>query len=354
MKANNKNRFTTIGSVGGLAFLCAVSLNADAEAQSTALKHATEPATVPSTAFAPSSINSTANASSDSSPKETTETSVQYIHTLGQQSVQEASHAYYQDLLALVLKNTEAEFGKAEIRELPPPSQGDMHYLLMKGDFIDLHRFGTDLKVEQDLLPIRVPLLAGGLGWRGLMIRKSDAVAFSQLNNISQLKNLTACQGHLWPDATILEHAGLKVLRVDGYDQMLQMLSKKRCDYFPRSIFEGPSEVRQFSKHYPDLYFETDVLLKYPYAMYFFVKKDNLPLAARLERGLSELALSGKLQQFMQQHSVTRHVFPLSQYSDSLVFNLVNPILPEKTPVDQPEYWLQLPSTTRVVTVKPK
>jgi len=279
---------------------------------------------------------------------------VQYIDTLGQQSVQEASHAYYQDLLALVLKNTEAEFGKAEIRELQPPAQGDMHYLLMKGDYIDLHRFGTDLKVEQDLLPIRVPLLAGGLGWRGLMIRKADAMAFSQLDSLSQLKNLTACQGYTWPDSTILEYAGLKVLRVDGYDQMLQMLSKKRCDYFPRSIFEGPSEVRQFSKHYPDLYFDTGILLKYPYAMYFFVNKNNQALATRLERGLSELALSGKLQQLMQQHPVTRHVFPLSQFNDSLVFNLVNPILPEKTPVSQPAYWLQLPAATKVISVKPK
>jgi hypothetical protein len=278
---------------------------------------------------------------------------VQYIHTLGPQSVQEASHAYYQDLLALVLKNTEAEFGKAAILELPPPAQGDMHYLLMKGDVIDLHRFGTDLKAEQDLLPIRVPLLAGGLGWRGLMIRKADAAAFSQLDSLSQLKNLTACQGHTWPDSTILEHAGLNVLRVDGYDQMLQMLSKKRCDYFPRSIFEGPAEVRQFSRHYPDLYFDTDILLKYPYAMYFFVKKDNVALATRLERGLSELALSGKLQQFMQQHPVTRHVFPLSQFNDSLVFNLVNPVLPEKTPVTQPAYWLQLPAAARVISVKP-
>ena len=280
--------------------------------------------------------------------------SVQIIHTLGQQSTQEASHTYYQDLLALVLKNTEVEFGKAEIRELQPPTQGDMHFLLMKGNFIDLHRFGTDMKTEQNLLPIRIPLLAGGLGWRGFMIRKADAAAFSQLDSLSQLKNLTACQGHLWPDATILEHAGLKVLRVDGYDQMLQMLSKKRCDYFPRSIFEGPAEVRQFSKHYPDLYFETDVLLKYPYAMYFFVKKDNVALAERLERGLSELALTGKLQQFMQQHPVTRHVFPLSKYDDSLVFHLVNPILPEKTPVEQTAYWLQLPSAARVIQVKSK
>ena len=275
----------------------------------------------------------------------------QIIRTLGQQSVQEASHAYYQDLLTLVLQQTEAEFGKASVQELPPPLQGDMHILLMKGDFIDLHRFGTDVQVEKDLRPIRVPLLGGGLGWRGLLIRKADQLAFSQLDSLSQLKNLTACQGLNWPDSTILEHAGLKVLRVDGYDQMLQMLSKKRCDYFPRSIFEGPAEVQQFSGKYPEIIFETGILLKYPYAMYFFVKKDNVALAARLEQGLMALAMSGRLQQFMQQHPVSRHVFPLSQYRDSLVFHLVNPVLPAETPVDKTQLWLQLPADTRVIPV---
>lgn len=274
------------------------------------------------------------------------------IRTLGQQSIQEASHAYYQDLLQLVLKQTEAEFGPAKVQELMPPRHGDMFYMLQKGDFIDLHRFGTDLELEKKLLPIRVPLLGGGLGWRGMMIRKIDHAAFLQLDNFSQLKHLTACQGMNWPDSTIMEQAGLKVLRIDGYDQMLQMLSKKRCDYFPRSVFEGPSEVAKFARDYPDLMFSTDILLKYPYAMYFFVKQNNELLAKRLQKGLTALAITGQLQAFMQKHPVSRHVFPLSQFENSLVFELQNPVLPPATPLSISEFWLQLPPSTRVERIK--
>lgn len=274
------------------------------------------------------------------------------IRTLGQQSIQEASHAYYQDLLLLALKQTETEFGPARVQELMPPRHGNMFYMLHKGDFIDLHRFGTDLQLEKELLPIRVPLLGGGLGWRGMIIRKNDHAGFMQLSSFSELKQLTACQGRTWPDSTIMEQAGLKVLRIDGYDQMLLMLSKKRCDYFPRSVFEGPSEVARFAKEYPDLMFSTDVLLKYPYAMYFFVKKNNEVLANRLHKGLTALAISGQLQAFMQQHPVSRHVFPLSQFSQSLVFELPNPVLPPATPLTISEFWLQLPPSARVEKIK--
>lgn len=274
------------------------------------------------------------------------------IRTLGQQSIQEASHAYYQDLLQLVLKHTEAEFGPAKVQELIPPRHGDMFFMLQKGDFIDLHRFGTDLELEKNLLPIRVPLLGGGLGWRGMIIRKTDKAAFLQLDSFSQLKNLTACQGENWPDSTIMEQAGLKVLRIDGYDQMLQMLSKKRCDYFPRSVFEGPAEVAKFARDYPDLTFSTDILLKYPYAMYFFVKQNNELIATRLQKGLTALAMTGQLQAFMQKHPVSRHVFPLSQFEHSLVFELQNPVLPPATPLSISEFWLQLPPSTRVERIK--
>lgn len=274
------------------------------------------------------------------------------IRALGQQSIQEASHAYYQDLLQLVLKQTEAEFGPARVSELMPPRHGDMYFMLQKGDFIDLHRFGTDLELEKNLLPIRVPLLGGGLGWRGLMIRKIDHAAFLQLKSFSQLQQLTACQGHTWPDSTVMEQAGLKVLRIDGYDQMLQMLSKKRCDYFPRSVFEGPSEVAKFARDYPDLMFSTDILLKYPYAMYFFVKQNNELLAKRLQKGLTALAMTGQLQSFMQKHPVSSHVFPLSQFEHSLVFELPNAVLPPATPLTISEFWLQLPESTRVQSIK--
>ncbi len=273
----------------------------------------------------------------------------QHIRVLGLQSPGEASVSYYHDLLQLVLNRTKAEYGAARIESLKPPPLGDYRYLLMKQNFIDVHHFGTSPELERDLLPVRVPLLAGGLGWRGFIIRKTDRQAFRQIRHLSELKRLTACQGELWPDSDILRAAGLKVMTAERHDQMLELLRRERCDYFPRSIFEGPVEQKAFAAAYPDLEYNTSLLLHYPFAMYFFVNKDNKVLAERLFKGLDKLARSGELQEFLQAHPIAHQVFPLSQFSQSVVFQLDNPLLPAETPLQQPEYWLKVPVAEAVI-----
>lgn len=278
---------------------------------------------------------------------------VQSIRILGLQSTAEASVVYYRDLLQLVLNNTEAEYGPARLELIPPPALGDYRYLLMKQDFIDVHHFGTSPELERDLLPIRVPLLAGGLGWRGFVIRKTDRLAFAEIRSFAELKRLTACQGELWPDSLIMQASGLTVLTAERHDQMLELLRRERCDYFPRSIFEGPVEQKAFQLQYPDLEFSSSVLLHYPFAMYFFVKKSNVALAARLEKGLTGLAQSGEFLRFLQQHQISRQVFPLSRFRKSLVFHLSNPLLPAETPLQQSAYWFTMPAVQTEITVAP-
>ncbi|ALZ75234.1 hypothetical protein [Rheinheimera sp. F8] len=278
---------------------------------------------------------------------------VQTLRILGLQSNAEASVVYYRELLQLVLDRTAAEYGAARLELVPPPPLGDYRYLLMKQDFIDVHHFGTSPELERDLLPVRVPLLGGGLGWRGFVIRKVDRLAFAQISEFTELKRLTACQGELWPDTDIMRAAGLQVITAERHDQMLEMLRRERCDYFPRSIFEGPVEQKAFQLQYPDLEFSSSVLLHYPFAMYFFVKKDNYTLASRLEKGLEQLAQSGELLRFLQQHQIARQVFPLSRFAQSLVFHLDNPLLPANTPLQQTAYWFSMPAVQREITVAP-
>lgn len=270
---------------------------------------------------------------------------LQQIRILGVQSQGEASVSYYHDLLQRVLDDTQTEFGPARIQVIPPPPLGDYRYLLMRQDLIDVHHFGTSIELEQDLQPVRVPLLAGLLGWRGFVIRKADRMAFGQIESFAELKRLRACQGALWPDSEILRASGMALITGERYDQLLELLVRGRCDYFPRSLFEGPVEALTFRTTYPQLMFDTQVLLHYPFPMYFFVRKDNQLLAKRLQLGLDRLARSGQLQQFLQQHPIAHQVFPLSQYARSRVFHLQNPLLPAETPLNVPAYWLAFPAT---------
>jgi len=68
-----------------------------------------------------------------------------------------------------------------------------------------------------------------------------------------------------------------------------------------------------------------------------------------LFKGLDKLARSGELQAFLQAHPIAHQVFPLSQFSQSVVFQLDNPLLPAETPLQQPEYWLKVPVAEAVI-----
>ena len=85
------------------------------------------------------------------------------------------------------------------------------------------------------------------------------------------------------------------------------------------------------------------LILRYPLPMYFFVSKSNPRLAQRLTQGLEMLIATGKLNEFIEQHDITRQMFPLNRYRYSRIFELTNPMLPPQTPFERQELWIDLP-----------
>lgn len=272
------------------------------------------------------------------------------IRVFSQQSNLEAGNSIYQAILEAALAEDAKMFGPTQIRYLPPPIRQDFAYQLLSEGGADIHHAGTSIWLEQQLRPIKVPLLGGGLGWRGMLVAAQRQQAIKQITQFSQLQHLTACQGSDWPDTQVLRAAGLKVWTADRYDVLIQALRDGRCDYFPRSIFEGYAEVRALQLLYPDLRFETKVLLQYPYATYFFVRPEHTHWQLRLTLALQRLAQRGELAQLWQQHAATAAVFPLQQYQSSLVFQLENPAVAAALPTE-PYLWLQFPAQTRLISV---
>lgn len=246
------------------------------------------------------------------------------IHTAGKQKPDDASHDYFIGLLRLALTETTAEFGKAIIKTIPQPGQERMLKLLAAGKFYDVIWAGNSKKRDEQLLKIPFPLFKGGLGWRGMIIRLQDKSNFASINTISKLRKAIACQGAHWPDADILEQAGLTVYRVGHFDAMLHMIELKRCDYLPLSIFEGQAELDIVQKSFPNLIFYQDLIIKYPISMNFFVNVNNTKLANRLTLGLKKLDDSGALLNYMTSHPLTKHAFPLTKFMSAKVITLNN------------------------------
>lgn len=264
---------------------------------------------------------------------------VEEIKIRKKQALEEANHDYCVQLLQIALDNTEKKYGKAIIKPVNLElTQGRALEEIAKGNYIDIDWAGTDISREEELLPIRVPLFAGLLGYRVLVIRKKDKSKFDKIKNINDLKKLTILQGTHWPDSDILEASGFNVFRVPKFENMYPMLENNRVDYFLRSISEAYGEVK--ARGNSNLMVYDRIIVEYKFPMYFFVNKANKTLAKRVEEGLRIAIDNGQLLKFMKTNPLTAPIFPLEKYDKSLFFEINNPFLPKKTPVNEKKLWI--------------
>lgn len=193
----------------------------------------------------------------------------------------------------------------------------------------------TSREREKDLLPIRIPIDKGLLGWRIFFVKRNNLKLLEQVQNLDQLRSLSAGQEHDWPDVEILAANGLKVVQSSNYESLFKMLERDRFDYFPRSI----DEIWYEEKAHPgmDIAVEQTIALQYPAAEYFFVNRKNNALADALERGLRLAIKDGSFDRLFTKYN--GEAIRLANIKNRKLFKLENPLLPAATPLDQKELW---------------
>jgi hypothetical protein len=203
---------------------------------------------------------------------------------------------------------------------------------------IDLMWTVTDRQRESSgLLPVRIPIDRGLMGWRLLLVRRSELPQWRRVRTLQELGQRLAGQGHDWPDTTILRANGLQVGTSSGYDALFRMLAAGRIDYFPRSILEIDAEMAD--NRHPLLAIAPDLMLHYPAAAYLFVSPSRPDLAAELKTGLEAAVADGSLQRLhREQYGPLIKAHPITP---DRVLRLSNPLLPPETPLQRRELWLQ-------------
>lgn len=196
---------------------------------------------------------------------------------------------YYVTLLNMALERSGEPYELVEVK-LPDYSE-KRSVLLIESDQYDVHWLNTTPEREQQLLPVRVPLDKGAIGWRAFFIRPEMQPLFDKVNTAEDLKSLVFVQGHDWPDVPVLLHNGFAVERSSNWDGLFRMVALKRAQVFPRSIMEISAE--QDENVAQGLVIEKNLILRYPAAYYFFVAKNNTKLANALESGLKKSFADG-------------------------------------------------------------
>lgn len=195
----------------------------------------------------------------------------------------------------------------------------------------------TTREREERLLPIRIPIYKGLIGWRINLLRPADAQRLAGVARLDQLKALRFGQRHDWPDTPLLRANGLQVVTSPSYQGLFAMLAAGRFDAFPREVVTVWQERDQAERDGHLLVVDEHLVLHYPTAFYFFTSRATPQLAEDLRLGLEASITDGSFERLFQaRHGETLRRARLDRRK---VIELHNPDLPPQTPFDRPDLW---------------
>ena len=191
---------------------------------------------------------------------------------------------------------------------------------------------------EAKLIPIRIPLDKGLLGWRIAFVNDKNQDILSQVKSLNDLKKFDAGQVHDWPDTEILQNNMLNVVSSSTYEAMFKMLAANRFDYSPRAIFEIWGELASHSSM--PIFIDTHIVLHYPTAFYFFVSPRKPVFANDLKLGMERIITNGQFEKIFQKYQ--RDAIQKADIKHRTVIELRNPLLDSRRlPLNRPELWFK-------------
>ena len=196
----------------------------------------------------------------------------------------------------------------------------------------------TDEQREEMLLPVRIPIYKGLIGWRLFLIRKDMDSRFKYIQSLEHLLKLNPIQGNDWPDTKIMQANGFDVITGPDHDALFDMLAAAQGDFFPRSLVEIWDEVETNNPN-NSLEIESKQGLRYPAAVYYFVNKKSVPLANLIQTGLEIAIKNGKFDElFLEVH---QPYIDAADLKNRTFYQLQNSYLPLKTPLHRKELWFE-------------
>jgi len=251
--------------------------------------------------------------------------------------VEGESNTLVLDILTLIQKKSDPQ---GSIKQLPEsmPEQRLIDGIKL-GD-VDLMWAGASPRLEDQLLTIRIPLFKGLLGHRIFIIKKEHQSLFDDVETLEQLKQLSGGQGTFWGDTKVLKDAQLPIITTLKYPNLFYMLEGERFDYYPRAVHEPWGEVA--SRPELNLAVEKNILLVYPFAMYLYVKKENQALHDQLYKGFEMAIADGSFDELFLNSQMVKDALQKTNLKNRKVIRIDNSNMHPDTPVNRPEFWLDL------------
>ncbi|MFO1370259.1 MAG: diguanylate cyclase [Marinagarivorans sp.] len=223
-------------------------------------------------------------------------------------------------------------------------SEGDFAPMRQRKELVegglDILWTATSTEIEEEALPIRVPLYKGLLGHRILIVHKDNKTLFNSVQDWNQMLAYRFGQGRDWSDTTIMRANGMKVVTAVKYDNLFLMADGKRFDGFPRGVHEPWAEIDK--RPGLELTVDEHVMLVYRSPFYLFVAPSKKTLAEDIYNGMLMAVDDGSFDEYFYNNPTVKMVLEKANLKNRIIFNLKNPNLPPKTPVDDARLWVDI------------
>lgn len=258
----------------------------------------------------------------------------------GPESASDQRYDYHRRVLQAALEATRAESGGFALGNAPFMTESRQIAEMQRPDgLINTLVLDPTLELMRNLIPVRIPIDKGLLGYRVFLIRSEDQQRFSAVQTLDDLRKFNIGQGSDWSDVAIYRAAGFHVVTGVSYDGLFDMLIAKRFDAFGRGATEVLGEWNARRKESPSMAVEKDLLLYYPMPTYFWFPKtrQGMQKAERVERGMRKLVASGALDRMFKAEFGS--LIDELRLKQRRIFRIPNPNLPQDGSLEDKRLW---------------
>lgn len=262
-----------------------------------------------------------------------------YIYNAPESSL-DVRYQYQWAILKEALEKTKIKYGEYKLEKSKPMTEiRQINEMLRNSSQLTVMYLDTKPELEQQLIPVRIPVDKNLAGYRIFMIRREDKDKFKNIESVDELRKFKYGLGLGWIDVEILRSNRFNVVTGSSYEGLFEMLVNKRFDIFSRSVVEVLDEYNSRKQKFPDLYLEENILLYYPLPMYFWFQnsKEGEKLAERVREGMFTMIEDGSYDRifYKYQHEKIEKL----KLSKRKIFKIENPYLVPETPFNDKRLW---------------
>ncbi len=266
---------------------------------------------------------------------------ISYVRAVSASDI-DAHAAFGWELLSTILERTRSTHGDYTLAMSSDPAQALRFRHANSSSDIQVNVVILTISPEWNdiLLPVRIPVLRGLLGYRLLLAHRQDLDRFNGIKTLEDLRRITFGSVKHWLDTTIMEKAGLSVVTGTTFDGLHKMMQARRFEALTRGVHEIESETASIANDPDsDIVVVPHLLMHYYLPVYFWFSRDKegQRRAERVKAGLSAMVADGSFERMFD--SRFGPVIQKYDLAHRTIIELPNPLLSPEDPVNDPRYW---------------